>query len=114
MANTSLNLKTTLSWLAQSLGGICESNNSKLLIKLPAYSIPFKEKNKGQNLNIQQPVRYITNIEYIADQECQCIYIDSKDHLYLTNDFIVTHNTLVAVLAQLYLLYRMRCLKDPY
>ena len=114
VANTSLNLKTTLNWLAQSLGGICEANSSKLLIKLPAYSIPFKEKYKGQNLNIQQPVRYITNIEYIEDQECQCIYIDSKDHLYLTNDFIVTHNTLVAVLAQLYLLYRMLCLKDPY
>ena len=114
VANTSSNLKMTLNWLAQSLGGVCESNNSKLLIKLPAYSIPFKEKYKGQNLNIQQPVRYITNIEYIEDQECQCIYIDSKDHLYLTNDFIVTHNTLVAVLAQLYLLYRMLCLKDPY
>lgn len=114
VANTSLNLKAALSWLVQSLGGICESNNSKLLIKLPAYSIPFKEKYKGQNLNILQPVRYITNIEYVEDQECQCIYIDSKDHLYLTNDFIVTHNTLVAVLAQLYLLYRMLCLKDPY
>ena len=114
VANASSNLKTTLNWLAQSLGGICEANSNKLLIKLPAYSIPFKEKYKGQNLNIQQPARYITNIEYVEDQECQCIYIDSKDHLYLTNDFIVTHNTLVAVLAQLYLLYRMLCLKDPY
>jgi hypothetical protein len=35
----------------------------------------------------------IKSIEYIRDEESQCIVVDSPDHLYLTNDYIVTHNT---------------------
>ena len=30
-----------------------------------------------------------------------CIYVDNNEHLYLTNDFIVTHNTLIMVEAAL-------------
>jgi phosphate starvation-inducible PhoH-like protein len=33
-----------------------------------------------------------------ADEvECQCILLDSEDHLYVTDDFVTTHNTLLAV-----------------
>ena len=38
----------------------------------------------------------IINIEYVRDEEAQCIMIDNPEHLYLTNDFIVTHNTTLA------------------
>ena len=37
--------------------------------------------------------RSIKSINYIGKKECQCILVDHPDHLYLTNDFIVTHNT---------------------
>ena len=121
--------------LVQSLGGTCHirtkipsyvskktgeriygKRSYNIGIKLPRSICPFRLARKKDRLNTKalDPFRYITNIEYIEDKECQCIYIDSKEHLYLTNDFIVTHNTLVAVVAQLYLLYRMMCLKDPY
>lgn len=36
---------------------------------------------------------YITKVEYDRQDYTQCILIDSDDHLYLTDDFIVTHNT---------------------
>lgn len=36
---------------------------------------------------------FITNAEYIGDKEAQCIMVDSEEHLYITEDFIVTHNT---------------------
>ena len=36
---------------------------------------------------------YITKIEYVRDAEAQCIMIDSEEHLYVTDNFIVTHNT---------------------
>ena len=33
-----------------------------------------------------------------ADEvECQCILLDSEDHLYVTDNYIVSHNTLLAV-----------------
>ena len=37
--------------------------------------------------------RFITNIEYVGDEECQCIYIDCPSHLYVTDNYIITHNT---------------------
>lgn len=36
---------------------------------------------------------YITNIEYLRNDETKCILVDSDEHLYITEDFIVTHNT---------------------
>lgn len=39
----------------------------------------------------------ITNIEKMPYQEeMLCIYVDNEEHLYLTNDCIVTHNTTIA------------------
>lgn len=38
-------------------------------------------------------VLMISKIEKIEDQETQCILVDSPDHLFLTNDYIVTHNS---------------------
>lgn len=37
--------------------------------------------------------RFITDIRYVEDNECQCIYIDDESHLYITDDYIITHNT---------------------
>lgn len=38
----------------------------------------------------------ITDISYVGEETCQCIYIDDPSHLYITDDYIVTHNTTVA------------------
>ena len=35
----------------------------------------------------------IISIEYVGEKEAQCIMVDSKEHLYITDGFIVTHNT---------------------
>ena len=37
----------------------------------------------------------IHSIEYVGEEECQCIYIDDPSHLYITDDSIITHNTSV-------------------
>ena len=39
-------------------------------------------------------MRFIKNIEHIGEQETQCISVAALDSLYVTDDFILTHNTL--------------------
>lgn len=41
--------------------------------------------------------KYITKIEYLSKDKARCIYVDNPSHLYLTDDFIVTHNTSIAI-----------------
>lgn len=41
----------------------------------------------------------IVNIEPCGTEECQCIMVDSEEHTYLCDDYIVTHNTVCMLLA---------------
>lgn len=41
--------------------------------------------------------RYMVSVEYVGEKECQCIKVSSPDELYLTDEFIVTHNTLQSI-----------------
>jgi len=37
--------------------------------------------------------RFVKDIVYVGEEECQCIMIDDPSHLYITDNYIVTHNT---------------------
>jgi hypothetical protein len=37
--------------------------------------------------------KFISGIEYSHEEEAQCIMVDNPEHLYVTDDYIVTHNT---------------------
>lgn len=39
----------------------------------------------------------IKSIKYIGKEECQCIKVSAKDELYITDNNIITHNTIVGV-----------------
>lgn len=51
-----------------------------------------KEKYNPQRKNVK---RFIKSVEYIGREECQCIMIDDPCHLYITDDYIITHNTTI-------------------
>ena len=76
----------------------------RVRVSLPEGMCPFSlarkagawRPNKAVNLR-----KYIKSVEYVGEKEAQCIMVDNLDHLYVTDDLIVTHNTLVAVAAGL-------------
>ncbi len=41
----------------------------------------------------------IVSVELVGHEECQCIMVDSEEHTYLCDDFIVTHNTVGLMIA---------------
>ena len=99
-------LLNDISYLIQSLGGICIFNNKEdgkycLRIKLPKEIIPFSDENKLNNYNLPENheiLRYIVNIEKLKEQkECVCISVDSEDKLYVIENFLVTHNTIQGI-----------------
>lgn len=66
-------------------------------IKLPNGVIPFKLPRKvdrftSDEVRTRGVRRSIVNIEYVGDKEVQCIEVSADNGLYLTDDFIVTHN----------------------
>jgi hypothetical protein len=55
-----------------------------------------KERLQGHHQYSETLALKITNIEKIGEEATQCILIDHPTHLYLTEDWVVTHNTLTA------------------
>lgn len=41
-----------------------------------------------------KPIRIIKSIEFAGIENIRCISVNSPDNLYVTNDFIITHNTI--------------------
>jgi len=105
-------LKDDVCYLVRSLGGI-----ARVTSRYPTYTYKGEKKTGALNHRVwirfkntedifyisrkkskcrvrKQPVRdKIVSIKYIGKEDAKCIYIDSEDHLYLTDDFVVTHNT---------------------
>lgn len=46
-----------------------------------------------------RPLRTIKEIKYVGEEECQCIMIDHPSHLYITDHYVVTHNTSTSLIA---------------
>lgn len=70
----------------------------RLAIHMPKTINPFRLQYKKDKFNeyakkSRSYKRYIVGVEFVGRKEAQCIYVDHPDHLYITNNFIVTHNT---------------------
>ena len=114
LSTSSKQLAKDIVFLVQSLGGTCSCNEHEayythngekrqglnyfgLYIKLPSYIVPYTtDKHKTRLVPAKRDVavyRTLRNISYVGEEVCQCIYVDSESHLYITDDMIVTHNT---------------------
>lgn len=110
---SSRRLAEDIIFLVQSLGGTCSCNehetfytyngkkkqglnNFELVIKMPNdLDLIQTEKQKSQYKGIRHTSVYrsMRKVEYVGEEECQCILVDNPTHLYLTDNMIVTHNT---------------------
>jgi phosphate starvation-inducible protein PhoH len=101
-----------------SLGGIC-----KITSKIPTYMYDGTKKVGRKCYNVWITVRNpkdlftlqrkkdlcrktydklqyrrkIKNVNYVGEEEAQCIMIEDDKHLYITDDYIITHNTFITL-----------------
>lgn len=116
--SVSLTLAQQMQYLIRSIGGIAkitskipsyrsmqgEKLNGKLAYtvnirhKTPSelFSLPRKKERANDDSQYCKTLRLrIESIESVGFEEAQCISIDHPEHLYITNDFVVTHNSSV-------------------
>ncbi len=66
-------------------------------LRLPAGLEPFRLTRKRAAYGADgggRPMRFVAQIEPAGEAECVCISVAAADSLYVTADFLVTHNTL--------------------
>lgn len=65
---------------------------SKVIFKLPR-KVNRIQNRKTSFLKNQEEFVAITNISYSHNERAKCVVVDNDSHLFLMNDFIVTHNS---------------------
>jgi len=66
-------------------------------IRLPSGLEPFRlerKRNRYRRDGGGRPMRFVDSIEPVGEAETVCIQVAAADSLYVTDDFLVTHNTL--------------------
>ncbi len=118
-ATSSQQLRDDVLFLVRSLGGVATArvrpaegrraglargravehryDSHVLDIRLPAGTPPFRLARKSSLYDQHgggRPMRFVHSIEPAGEAECVCISVAAADALYVTEDFLVTHNTL--------------------
>jgi hypothetical protein len=109
-SSSSRQLTEDVLYLVQSFGGVVRGGikeketpclpHYRIIITLPNEVAPFRLRRKATGVRSRvkyYPVRLIESIEPDGFEESQCIKVDAEDCLYLTRDFVVTHNTVMAL-----------------
>lgn len=90
--------------------GIYGRPNDKVkLFKLPRKHniiVDWYNSNQRKESNENNAIVKIENLHYT--EEMTCFYVDNKEHLFLTENFVVTHNTRQAIGDACLLAYPMR------
>jgi len=65
------------------------------IARLPEWINPCRLSRKASiyRSRSRSTARYIQSVEYVGRKPAQCISVDSEDHLYVTDDYLLTHNT---------------------
>lgn len=92
----SMALKTNCGYYNEQRDFVECRDSYRLTIQFSAdHENPFWLPRKAKLYKPKRTIwlRYIENIERVEDEETICIYISDPSHLYITDDYIITHNT---------------------
>lgn len=91
-------LRNQMAELIRSVGGTAqEFKGHSLYIRHPDSDILFKLDRKKKRTHKKKINNRIVSIECVGVEECQCITIDSREQLYITDNYIVTHNSFAMI-----------------
>lgn len=107
--STSLKLVEDVAWLVRSLGGKAKRGKNKrsflngqehrtcFRLRVSMLECHFLLRRKADKWKAPTQERYlqrtIIEVEKVRQEDSMCITVECENHCYLTNDFIVTHNT---------------------
>ena len=97
-------LREDVTFLVRSLGGVAysrrrdnPSDSFVFDIRLPSGVEPYRLTRKREAYERHgagRPMRFVHEIEPAGETETVCIQVAAEDSLYVTDDFLLTHNTL--------------------
>ncbi len=121
-STTSMQLAKQIQEIIWSLGGTCsistrhsfyrDKDTREKTFGRVSYNLNVRHKHPKQFFYLSRKVnraidvhssgriqlrRRIKHITFVGYEQTKCILIDHPDHLYITDDYIVTHNTAVAL-----------------
>ena len=108
-STTSRKLADGMCELVRSLGGVAilsaddradEGKTLEYTVRVRVTFNPFHSLRKGSGWRASSknpPVKYIESIIEEGEDEHVCIMVEDEEHLFMTNDYIVTHNTTLCV-----------------
>lgn len=107
-STSSPQLSKDVRFLVQALGGVIRTKIKKTthlpsyrsILSLPAWFQPFRLQRKAVRCRRKRkypPTRAFQRIKSLGKAKVQCIQTSAPNGLYITDDCIVTHNTLVVI-----------------
>ena len=116
----------TASWKAYSNNRKNKSNGSTEFIvfiqfpnnDFPIFGLKRKQERVDANFDRERKRRNtqllsILDIKKVDKSEATCIMLDDLDHLYLTDEYIVTHNSTLSVISVLYINTHLNLMRSP-
>jgi hypothetical protein len=112
---TSIKMAEQFKLLIESIGGLCKIHEvtkkftykGKTKVGRLAYNCSISIENPENIFKLDRkrklahriiPVnRFIESVDYVGKKQAKCIMLDANDGLYLTDHFVVTHNTYLAM-----------------
>lgn len=106
---SSYRLSEDVAELVRSLGGVAKIKDKKVNSVIGNYNIHIfmpqnvelfnliRKKKLVKKKKKQVPHKSFKSVEYIGKRQARCISIDSKDQLYITDGYNVTHNTVQSI-----------------